>query len=351
MPSMSSFERLRPRDSTFAPLCEAIDERAEATRRDGPWQSGAFSLLAQSGVLAAFIPAECGGSEADEAVIIEALVAIAERCLTTALALTQWASACRIIAAGSPEVRAAWLPALARGESFTTVGISHLSTSRRHLAAPALAARRDADGWRLDGTCPWVTGADSSHTIVTGAATAPGEQLFFIVPTDAAGISIAQPFDMLALSGSRTSSVVFAGVRPADVIAPVSGGVRTGGLATTALALGSTRTSLAVLDAEAANRPGLAPIAERLRAELVHLAAQLQTAAASGISPEARDQLRGEANSLVVRTAQAALTASKGAGFVAGHPAERLVRESLFFLVWSCPQTVADAMLCDLAGT
>jgi hypothetical protein len=104
-------------------------------------------------------------------------------------------------------------------------------------------------------------------------------------------------------------------------------------------------------DAEAANRPGLAPIAERLRAELVHLAAQLQTAAASGISPEARDRLRGEANSLVVRTAQAALTASKGAGFVAGHPAERLVRESLFFLVWSCPQTVADAMLCDLAGT
>jgi alkylation response protein AidB-like acyl-CoA dehydrogenase len=347
---MSSFERLQPQSPSFGRLGAAIGARALETARHGPWHSGAFNLLAQSGMLAAFLPADCGGTEADERVIIESLVAIAERCLTTALALTQWASACRIIAAGPPEVRAAWLPALARGESFTTVGISHLSTSRRHLAAPALAAGLDADGWWLDGTCPWVTGADACDSIVTGAATATGEQLFFIVPTDAAGLSIAPPLEMLALSGSRTSSVAFAGVRPAAAIAPSGGGVRTGGLATTALALGSTRAALAVLEAEATTRPGLAPIADRLRAELADLAAQLDSAAAADIAPEARDRLRGDANSLVIRSAQAALTASKGAGFVAGHAAERLVRESLFFLVWSCPQTVADAMLCDLAG-
>ncbi|MFN9272339.1 MAG: acyl-CoA dehydrogenase family protein [Planctomycetia bacterium] len=348
---MSSFERLQPQSPSFGRLCDVIGERAEETARFGPWRSGAFAILAQSGVLAAFIPADCGGTESREPVIIESLVAIAERCLTTALALTQWASACRIIAAGPPEVRAVWLPALARGDTCTTVGISHLSTSRRHLAAPALAARRESDGWRLNGTCPWVTGADDCDSIVTGALTASGEQLFFIVPTDAAGLSIAPPLDMLALAGSRTSSVAFDGVRPAAVIAPSGGGVRTGGLATTALALGSTRAALAVLDAEAANRPGLAPIAERLRAEVIELAARLDVAASEGITPESRDRFRGDANGLVIRAAQAALTASKGAGFVAGHPAERLVRESLFFLVWSCPQTVADAMLCDLAGT
>ena len=33
-----------------------------------------------------------------------------------------------------------------------------------------------------------------------------------------------------------------------------------------------------------------------------------------------------------------------------GPAAERLVRESLFFVVWSCPQTVADALLCELSG-
>jgi hypothetical protein len=52
----------------------------------------------------------------------------------------------------------------------------------------------------------------------------------------------------------------------------------------------------------------------------------------------------------VVRAAQAALTATKGAGYVTGHPVERLVRESLFFLVWSCPQAVTDAFLCDLTA-
>ena len=50
------------------------------------------------------------------------------------------------------------------------------------------------------------------------------------------------------------------------------------------------------------------------------------------------------------RAAQAALTAAKGAGFVRGHPAERLARESLFFLVWSCPQAGSGAVLCELAG-
>jgi alkylation response protein AidB-like acyl-CoA dehydrogenase len=331
-------------------LCAALAERSTATSRDGPWQSGGFSLLARSGVLAAFLPADCGGTAADEPAILGALTAIATSCLTTALALTQWASACRIIAAGTSDVRAARLPPLARGESFTTVGISHLTTSRRHLTAPALSATQDGSGWRLTGSCPWVTGADACDTIVTGAVTDRGTQLFFVVPTDSPGLDIAPPLDMLALSGSRTSSVAFHDVRPADVIAPAGGGVRTGGLATTALTLGSSRAALALLDHEADGRPALAPIAAGLRAETLALSARLATAASDGIDPEARDRLRGEANSLVIRAAQAALTASKGAGFVAGHPAERLVRESLFYLVWSCPQTVADAMLCQLAG-
>ena len=63
------------------------------------------------------------------------------------------------------------LPPLARGATFTTVGLSQLTTSRQHLGRPALVAAQDEDGWRLDGLCPWVTGADACDTIVTGAAT------------------------------------------------------------------------------------------------------------------------------------------------------------------------------------
>ena len=337
-----------PDPAPLAGLCDALSERAAATVELGPWQSGAFDLLARAGVLAGFIPTADGGTGATEPAILDALVAIASRCLTTALALTQWASGCRIITGGDDATRSRWLPALAAGTITTTVGIAQLSTSRRHLGAPALAARMANGVWRITGLCPWVTGADSVDAIVTGAVRDDGRQLFFIVPTDSPGLAIAPPMRMLALSGSRTSSVTFTDVAPVAVIEPqATGGVRTGGLATTALALGSTRLALTVLEGEAAAREALAPVAEALRAEAAAVATRLRRAATD--EAEDRDHLRADANGLVIRAAQAALTATKGAGFVAGHPAERLVREAHFFLVWSCPQTVAGITLCELS--
>ena len=61
------------------------------------------------------------------------------------------------------------------------------------------------------------------------------------------------------------------------------------------------------------------------------------------------EEIRRRANSLVLRSAQAWLAATKGAGFIAGHPAERAVRESMFFLVWSCPQQVLAGNLRELS--
>ena len=334
----------------IAALGDELTALASQTAAIGPWRSGAFAALARSGALAGFIPADCGGTEADEPALLRLLAAIAARCLTTALVLSQWASGCRIIAGGDRAVRKSRLPALARGETPTTVGISQLSTSRRHLGSPALTAARIHNTWRLTGLCPWVTGADSSDTIVTGALTETGEQFFFVVSTSAAGLDIAPPMQMLALSGSRTSSVAFRDVEPADVIVPAEAGVRTGGLATTALAVGATRAAIAIIDDEARARSALEPVAVGLQTELDELVQRLDAAADGGIEPADRDRLRAHANGLVVRAAQAALTASKGAGFVAGHPAERLVRESLFFLVWSCPQSVSAAVMCELAG-
>jgi len=339
-----------PNPVALSALCDGLAAMATETMEIGPWRSDAFVALARSGGLAGFIPADCGGTEASEPALLEMLAAISSRCLTTALALTQWASACRIIVGGEPALRSARLPALARGDTLTTVGISQLSTSRRHLGTPALIAARSNGTWRLTGLCPWVTGGDSSDTIVTGAMTESGDQLFFVVPTDAVGLDIAPPMQMLALSGSRTSSVSFQQVEPADVIVPAEAGVRTGGLATTALAVGSTRAAIAILDKEACTRPAIEPVAAGLRGDVDQLTKHLDAAAEHGIEPADRDRLRTHANGLVVRAAQAALTASKGAGFVAGHPAERLVRESMFFLVWSCPQSVSSAVMCELAG-
>ena len=329
--------------------CAEIAALAPRTAVEGPWLSGAFAALARHRVLAAFVPVDAGGSGGTETQLVATLASVAEHCLTTALALSQWAAAVRIIAGGPPDARSR-LPALARGERLTTVGISQLTTSRQHAGGPALVATPAGDAWRLDGLCPWVTGADAVDTIVTGAATTHGDRLFCVVPTSAAGLEIGPPLDMLALSGSRTAAVRFQGVRVTEVIAAGPDGPRTGGLATTALAVGATRAAVALVQAEACARPGLVAVATGLGAEVDALDGRLTAAATGGLAAPERDRLRADANGLVVRAAQAALTAAKGAGFVRGHPAERLARESLFFLVWSCPQAVSSAVLCDLAG-
>lgn len=332
-------------------LAAALATLAPRTASEGPWESGAFRLLCESGLLAGFVPADAGGSGAGEAALLRALVATAEACLTTALALTQWAAACRILAAGPADLRARLLPRLARGEETTTVGIAQLTTSRQHLGAPAVRATRAGAGWRLDGVCPWVTGADSVDTIVTGALREDGSPASFVVCTRAAGLVIDPPMDLLALSGSRTSRVGFSGVAPlAEIVPSGPPAARAGGLATTALAVGAARGALAILRREAVARPALEPALEGFADEIVALQARLALVADDADATAAdRDALRTTASGLVLRVAQGALVASKGAGFVAGHPAERAVREAMLFLVWSCPQQVAQALMCDLA--
>jgi len=57
--------------------------------------------------------------------------------------------------------------------------------------------------------------------------------------------------------------------------------------------------------------------------------------------------LRKDSNTLVLRATQSALAISKGAGFLAHNSIARWTREAMFFLVWSCPQGVAEAHLCE----
>jgi hypothetical protein len=133
-----------------------------------------------------------------------------------------------------------------------------------------------------------------------------------------------------------------------------------GSLTTSALAVGTAAAAIAHLHGEAAKRPELAEILRPLAAEREHLSADLRAASASdserrGLTPPnprppaSAETIRQRANSLVLRSTQAYLAASKGAGFVKGHSAERLVREAMFFLVWSCPQPVLHAALREFA--
>jgi alkylation response protein AidB-like acyl-CoA dehydrogenase len=128
-----------------------------------------------------------------------------------------------------------------------------------------------------------------------------------------------------------------------------SGAGGTGGLQTSALAIGLSWAATAYLEKEAAQRPDLRVAAAGLRKECESVEGDLLSLSA-GQGECTPISVRAQANSLALRATQAALSAAKGTGFIAGHPVGRWCREALFFLVWSCPQPVMAANLCEFAG-
>lgn len=354
-----------PDDPALGKLCDALRERAAETDRSGAWPAEQMRLCGEAGVFEWFLPVELGGQGWSDDLVTRGYLALSEACLTTTFIITQRTGACRRIAGGeNDELKQRLLPDLVSGASFATVGISHLTTSRRHLGKPALAAKRVEGGWRLNGFAPWVTGAEAAQHVVVGAVVhnhtgePTADEVLVAAPTDLPGVSTPAPFEMVGLTASRTGPVKFEDAVVPDellVAGPIESVLRhgvgggTGGPQTSTLALGAAAASLAILREEADRRPDLSGVAEAFDAEHAEVLADL-IATAGGSPPCSSESLRQRSNSLVLRASQAALTATKGAGYLADAPAGRLCREALFFLVWSCPQPVQQAGLCELAG-
>ena len=124
-----------------------------------------------------------------------------------------------------------------------------------------------------------------------------------------------------------------------------------GSLGTSAVAIGAAQGTLRMFRDEVNRRPELAEFVEPLQDEATQLTLMLRKSAklSDDSNVPSREEIRQRANSLALRSAQTWLAATKGAGYVAGHPAERAVRESMFFLVWSCPQQVLVRNLRELS--
>jgi len=206
--------------------------------------------------------------------------------------------------------------------------------------------------WMLNGLCPWVTGADTVHVIVTGAVIDGADAAYFVVDNAAGGIDIEPPMRLIALSGSRTSTVRFRDVQPLEMIsAEAAGAPRAGGLATTAVAVGAALGSVDYLRRLTAETPGSADlemVIDQLAQQCEAITGRLAHPATLG--PDDHDVLRSQANGLVTRAAMAALMAAKGTGFIEGHPAGRAVCEAQFFTVWSNPPGVTERVMRYLTG-
>ncbi|HKI36832.1 MAG TPA: acyl-CoA dehydrogenase family protein [Gemmataceae bacterium] len=348
-----------PAEMLPADTLATLSAHAAEADSDPAWPEVSWAALRAGGVLGWAVPRAHGGQESPYPDLLAGYERLAGACLTTCFILSQRDAACRRLRDGeNAALREQLLPPLANGDTFATVGLSQLTTSRQHLG-PALTARLADDAVLLDGTIPWVTGADRADHIIVGAVLHDGRQVLLVLPRGLAGLSVGPPLQLAALVGSLTAEVRCAQVRvdrrwllagPAVNVMTLGGRASTGGLETSCLALGLTGAAVGYLDDEASRRPELQPRAARLGEERQQLREQMYALALSGVTAAAAAaNLRAGANGLVLRATQAALTAAKGAGFLRSHPAQRWARQALFFLVWSCPRPAAEATLALLA--
>ena len=365
-PTNPSFFTLRPeiqsvRDPQLQQLTQQLSDLSAISTTQNEWPGRQLRLCEEAGVFKWFLSEDHGGTGWSDQEIVEGYVKLAAACLTTTFVITQRTGACKRIAESeNHDLAGLLLPGLANGSLFATLGISHLTTSSRHFDKPILEAHRNHDGWQLTGVSPWVTGAEAADYLVIASEVGSEGQILFAIPANLPGVEPETPNSLVALSGSRTGRVRFDAVQIADNF--VLSGPRenvlkrgqnqsTGGLQTSALAIGLASSAVEFVKRESVqkSRSDLQPTADALDQQLQELSNSLfQLAAGNPVC--SNEQLRIDANSFVLRATQSALVAAKGAGFVEGHAVGRWCREALFFLVWSCPQPVRNANLCELAG-
>src|SRR5262245_2660413 len=266
-------------------LCAHLAAAADKLDLSGAWPAEQLQLLAEAGVYRWFLPRESSGYEWTEEELVRGYVRLAQACLTTTFVLTQRAAAVRrIIESDNSSAKERLLPALADGSSFATVGISHLTTSRRHLAKPVLQARETSSGFVLDGYSPWVTGAAHADTVVLGATLADGQQILLALDTSLPGVSAPDHAQLVALTASHTGPLECKAVQvgrewlldgPAENVMAAHGGTKTGGLQTSALAVGLAAAAIEYLQRECQQRRDLIEPTNSLRSEREFLESDL----------------------------------------------------------------------------
>ena len=220
-----------PDDPALGQLCAQLTGMAADLDRSGQWPEKQLRLCGEYGVYEWFLDRAWGGQDWNEEQIVRGYLALSAACLTTTFILTQRTGACRRIAGCENEaLKERLLPGLASGALFATVGISHLTTSRRHLKKPVLAAEATETGFRLDGLSPWVTGGAAADVLVLGATLVEhgeptDQQLLLAVPADLRGVVVPDPLPLVGVTASSTGPVNLSGVE----VAPRLGHRRAGG--------------------------------------------------------------------------------------------------------------------------
>jgi alkylation response protein AidB-like acyl-CoA dehydrogenase len=354
--------------------------RAAQHDREASFAHENVEALRRTGYLAAPIPVECGGMGVEsvhDLVVASTRLARGDASTTIGVnmhlgnALRQVRGWRRAVASGERVVAGRFVEAMERigaGEMVIAAGITEAG---RELTEPAATARREGDGWIIDGAKIFGTFAQAATHLSVSATLVDedGDDRYgmFSVPIAAGGVRINDDWDALGMRGSGSGSITLddvhvpeSALRGAYVVgewnAPVLERYMNAGLLHASASLGVAETAHALAIKGTAQRKGRhsRPLAERptiqiLAAEnaidMTAMRAVFGRAAmavdryfadhTASIGPD--DEVRAvfsetqSAKTFVhlaaIRIVDRAMTMSGGAGFMAKHPLSRLYRD------------------------
>lgn len=195
-------------------VAEVVAPAAADVDADGRYPRAAFDALGRTGLLGLISSAEVGGLGLSHRAAALAVEKVAQGCTSTAMVLCMHYCATAVIEAfGSLEVRRA----IAAGKHVSTLAFSETG-SRSHFWAPVGTAAAVDGAIRLDGKKSMITSAGEADSYVWSSrpAAAEGASTLWLVPADAAGLTVVGKFEGLGLRGNASSPITADNVRVAD---------------------------------------------------------------------------------------------------------------------------------------
>jgi alkylation response protein AidB-like acyl-CoA dehydrogenase len=194
-----------------------IVPNAAAWDRDHRFPVELVAKLGGLGLMGVCVPEEHGGAGADflSYVLVLEELSRADAGVGVTVAVHTSAATLPILAFGSDEQKARFVPALARGESLGAFALTEPESgsdagSLRTVAAP------DGDGWSITGTKQWITNGKHADTILLFARTDPattgarGISAFLLGPEH---VTVMREEEKLGLNSSSTVDLRLDGAR------------------------------------------------------------------------------------------------------------------------------------------
>lgn len=337
-----------------APLAKKID-------REDWWPEPLVPELAALGLWGATVDPELGGAGLDTvswAIIMEEM-SKASGSLALSLAAHNSLGLGHINIHASPEQKKKYVPDLASGRKLAAWALTEPG-SGSDSGALATTARRDGDGWRLDGAKQFITNGHIASTFVILAKTDPklGNRgiTAFIVEKGMKGFTLGKKEDKMGCRGSPTSQLFFDGTHVPDAnrIGPVNDGFRQAmvvldagriGIASMALGLGTAAFERSVAYAKQRQQFGK-PISEHqaIQFKLADMNTRLDAARLLILKAASR---RDQGLSFGQEAAVAKLTASEAASWVC-REAIQIHGGNGYIADYEVERYYRDAKLCEI---